>query len=108
MKKVYYSGTDSNNELVEKYFPKGIGSILAFEFEGTEDQVFKLLNSVKVFTYLPNVGDVRSLIVNPGRITHREIPGEIKEKHNPELSNQVQQSWRYLRMSFNCVEKFSC
>lgn len=26
----------------------------------------------------------------------------------PELSNQVQQSWRYLRMSFNCVEKFSC
>lgn len=87
VKKVYYSGTDSNNELVEKYFPKGIGSILAFEFEGTEGQVFKLLNSVKVFTYLPNVGDVRSLIVNPGRITHREIPGEIKEKHN--LNNQV-------------------
>lgn len=87
VEKVYYSGIDSNNKLVGKYFPKGIGAILAFEFDGSEEQVFKLLNAVKVFTYLPNVGDVRSLIVNPGRITHREIPGEIKKKHN--LTNQV-------------------
>ncbi|MEY2373984.1 response regulator transcription factor [Lentilactobacillus buchneri] len=32
----------------------------------------------------------------------------LRNKIDPELSNQVQQSWRYLRMSFNCVEKFSC
>jgi O-acetylhomoserine (thiol)-lyase len=87
VKQVYYTGIDQNNKLVKKYFPRGIGAILAFEFAGDEDQVFKLLNAVKVFTYLPNVGDVRSLIVNPGRITHREIPGEIKEKHD--LNNQV-------------------
>lgn len=38
----------------------------------------------------------------------KPVGDESAELIRPELSNQVQQPWRYLRMSFNCVEKFSC
>lgn len=79
VKHVYYSGSDPSNKLVEKYFPKGIGSILAFEIVGTDQQVNQLLDAVRVFSYLPNVGDAKSLIVNPVKTTHREIPGEIRK-----------------------------
>ena len=41
-----------------------------------------MLNNVKLFTYLPNVGDNRSLIVNPSEVTHREIPEEERKKQN--------------------------
>ncbi|WP_249778456.1 O-acetylhomoserine aminocarboxypropyltransferase/cysteine synthase family protein [Lentilactobacillus dabitei] len=81
VKKLYYAGIDQSNPLVKKYFPKGIGAILSFEVAGTEKQVDAILNHVKVFTYLPNVGDVRSLIVNPVKITHREIPASLREQH---------------------------
>lgn len=81
VKKLYYAGIDLANPLVQKYFPKGIGSILSFELAGNEKQVDAVLNHVKVFTYLPNVGDVRSLIVNPVKITHREIPANLRKQH---------------------------
>ena len=38
----------------------------------------KILDSVKTFTYIPNIGDAKSLIVNPARITHREVPAEYR------------------------------
>lgn len=87
VKKVYYTGIDQDNQLVNKYFPKGVGSILSFELAGDEKQVASLINNVHVFSYLPNIGDARSLIVNPARTTHREIPQNIRGKHA--LSNQV-------------------
>lgn len=87
IKKVYYSANDQVNGLVKKYFPHGIGSILSFELDGSEAQVGKVLDNVKVFMYLPNVGDVRSLIVNPVKVTHREIPEAIRKKHA--LNNRV-------------------
>ncbi|MCI1984459.1 MAG: aminotransferase class I/II-fold pyridoxal phosphate-dependent enzyme [Bifidobacteriaceae bacterium] len=81
VKKVYYSGLPDSQQadLVAKYFPKGVGTVLSFELEGDEENIRTLLNSVKVFTYIPNVGDVRSMIVNPARITHREVPAEYRE-----------------------------
>lgn len=78
---VYYSGIEADNKLVKKYFPRGIGAILSFELAGTEQQVAAVLDHVHVFTYLPNVGDVRSLIVNPVKVTHREMPQAIRLKH---------------------------
>lgn len=81
VKRVYYSGIESANPLVTKYLPKGIGAILAFELDGTAEQVATLLDHVKVFSYLPNVGDAKSLIVNPTKTTHREIPAAIRAKH---------------------------
>ena len=79
VKAVYYNGLPNSDQydLVKKYFPRGIGAIFSFELDGTSKQVDKLINAVEVFQYLPNVGDSRSLIVNPAKITHREVP----EKH---------------------------
>jgi O-acetylhomoserine (thiol)-lyase len=87
VKYVYYSGIEKDNQLVKKYFPHGIGAILSFELAGDEEQVAKVLDNVHVFTYLPNVGDVRSLIVNPVKVTHREMPQAIRLKH--QLNQQV-------------------
>lgn len=81
--KVNYSGLPNSPqaELVKNLYPKGIGSILSFELSGSEDRVNRFIDATQVFSYIPNVGDVRSLIVNPARTTHREIPFEFWEKN---------------------------
>lgn len=87
VERVYYSGIEKDNSLVAKYFSKGVGSILSFELKGNEKNIAKLIDNVHVFSYLPNIGDAKSLIVNPSRTTHREIPAGIRTKHA--LNNQV-------------------
>lgn len=87
VERVYYSGIEANNPLVSKYFPKGVGSVLSFELKGNEKNIAKLIGNVKIFSYIPNIGDAKSLIVNPTRTTHREIPAEIRQKHA--MNNQI-------------------
>ncbi|MFT8639563.1 O-acetylhomoserine aminocarboxypropyltransferase/cysteine synthase family protein [Bifidobacterium sp.] len=81
--KVNYAGLPDSkqSQLVSSLFPKGIGAILSFELEGSEDRVDRFIDATDVFHYVPNVGDVRSLIVNPARITHREVPFEFWERN---------------------------
>ena len=59
--------------LAEKYFPKGAGSLLAFGFAGTEEQLDSFIRHLKYFSYHVNIGDVRSLIVNSPKTTHAEL-----------------------------------
>lgn len=87
VERVYYSGIEADNPLVPKYFPKGVGSVLSFELKGNEKNIAKLIGNVKIFSYIPNIGDTKSLIVNPTRTTHREIPAEIRQKHA--MNNQI-------------------
>ncbi|MFT8705414.1 O-acetylhomoserine aminocarboxypropyltransferase/cysteine synthase family protein [Bifidobacterium aquikefiricola] len=87
VRRVNYADLPSNGEnskqarLVKSLFPKGIGAILSFELEGSEDRVNRFIDATQLFHYIPNIGDVRSLIVNPARITHREVPFEFWEKN---------------------------
>lgn len=60
-------------ELVDKYYKKGAGSTFSFGFNGDQDQIYKLIDSVEVFSYQANVGDARSLIVNVQKTTHGEL-----------------------------------
>lgn len=78
--KVNYSGLGDTDQrdLVAKYYPNGVGTILSFLIDGDEAHVRRLLDSTRVFTYIPNIGDARSLIVDPARITHREVPEEYR------------------------------
>ncbi len=62
--------------LAEKYFTKGAGSIFTFGFKGNTEQIYKLINSVELFSYQANVGDARSLIVNVVKTTHGELNEE--------------------------------
>lgn len=63
-------------DLALKYLPNGIGTILSFTVEGDGSNVERILDATKVFSYVPNIGDSRSLIVNPTKVTHREVPAD--------------------------------
>ena len=64
---VNYSGLPDSpyHALAGKYFPRGVGQILSFKVEGGADRVRRILDGVKLFSYVPNIGDARSLIVDP-------------------------------------------
>ncbi|WP_137655804.1 O-acetylhomoserine aminocarboxypropyltransferase/cysteine synthase family protein [Bifidobacterium moukalabense] len=68
-----------HNTLARKYLPSGVGTILSFTVEGDERNVERILDSTRVFSYVPNIGDLRSLIVNPTKVTHREVPKDHYE-----------------------------
>lgn len=77
---VQYSGLDGDSQqaLAKRYLPHGVGQVLSFLVDGDEDNIRRILGGVRVFSYVPNIGDSRSLIVNPARITHREVPREYR------------------------------
>lgn len=78
---VNYSGLPDSPyyALAGKYFPRGVGQILSFKVEGGADRVRRILDGVKLFSYVPNIGDARSLIVDPANITHREVPESYRK-----------------------------
>ena len=77
--KVNYSGLgETQPDLVAQYFPNGVGQILSFEVEGGAQRVKRILDGVTLFSYVPNIGDARSLIVDPAHITHREVPADFR------------------------------
>ena len=76
-----YSGLPDSpyHALAGKYFPRGVGQILSVKVEGGADRVRRILDGVKLFSYVPNIGDARSLIVDPANITHREVPESYRK-----------------------------
>ncbi|MBE6050315.1 MAG: O-acetylhomoserine aminocarboxypropyltransferase/cysteine synthase [Clostridium sp.] len=62
--------------LADKFYPKGTGSVFSFGFNGNEGNIYKLIDSVKLFSYQANLGDARSLIVNVIKTTHGELNKE--------------------------------
>ena len=75
---VSYAGLKSSPyyDLARKYLPKGAGSVFTFGLEGGFEAGIKLVESVKLFSHLANVGDVRSLILHPASTTHRQLTEE--------------------------------
>lgn len=69
---VNYPGLASNkyHALAKKYFPKGPGAILSVNIKGGRAAALKVLEHVRVFGYMVNVGDAKSLIVHPASSTH--------------------------------------
>ena len=79
---VNYAGLPDNPSyaLHQKYCPKGAGSVFTFGLKGGYDAGIKLVNSVKLFSHLANVGDTRSLIIHPASTTHRQLSDEDRAK----------------------------
>ncbi len=68
--------------LYEKYFPNGGGSIFTFEVKGTQEDAWRFIDSLKVFSLLANVADVKSLVIHPATTTHSQLsPEELTEQH---------------------------
>jgi O-acetylhomoserine (thiol)-lyase len=74
-----YAKGNPYKALAGRYFPKGAGSILSFGFNGTEEQKRTFLAATKVFGYQANIGDARSLIINPAETTHVELTQRQRE-----------------------------
>lgn len=86
---VSYAGLPSHPsyELAQKYLPKGQGAILTFGIKGGLEAGRKLIESVKLFSHLANVGDSKSLIIHPASTTHQQLSEAEQEAAgvNPEL-----------------------
>ncbi len=69
-----------DHALYEKYFPNGGGSIFTFEIKGGQEEAFKFIDNLKLFSLLANVADVKSLVVHPYTTTHAQsTPEELAE-----------------------------
>jgi O-acetylhomoserine (thiol)-lyase len=68
--------SDSQYELAQKYLPKGAGAILTFGIRGGIEAGKTLIESVKLFSHLANVGDSKSLIIHPASTTHQQMTEE--------------------------------
>ena len=66
-------------ELAKKYFPKGAGAILSFGLKGGLEERIKFLEAVKVWGFQANIGDAKSLIINPSTTTHTELDAHYQK-----------------------------
>ena len=75
---VSYAGLESSPyyALARKYVPKGAGSVFTFGVKGGYEAGIKLVESVRLFSHLANIGDTRSLILHPASTTHRQLSDE--------------------------------
>ncbi|WP_041040583.1 O-acetylhomoserine aminocarboxypropyltransferase [Paramagnetospirillum magnetotacticum] len=75
---VSYAGLKSSPyfDLAAKYLPKGAGSVFTFGVKGGYEAGIKMVEGVRLFSHLANVGDTRSLILHPASTTHRQLSDE--------------------------------
>ena len=62
--------------LYEKYFPNGGGSIFTFEIKGGQEEAWKFIDGLEIFSLLANVADVKSLVIHPATTTHSQLTEE--------------------------------
>ena len=86
---VNYSGLETHkmHAAQQKYCPKGAGSVFTFGLKGGYEAGVKLVNGVRIFSHLANIGDTRSLVIHPASTTHRQLSDEdrVKAGAGPEV-----------------------
>ncbi|MBQ7518009.1 MAG: O-acetylhomoserine aminocarboxypropyltransferase/cysteine synthase [Bacteroidales bacterium] len=71
-----------DHALYQKYFPKGAGSIFTFEIKGGQEEAWRFIDALKIFSLLANVADVKSLVIHPYTTTHSQLsPEELEQQH---------------------------
>lgn len=78
VEKVNYASLPSSkwNSLAKKYSPRGSGAVLSFELKGGVEAGKKFVESLKLFSHVANIGDVRSLVIHPATTTHSQLSPE--------------------------------
>jgi O-acetylhomoserine (thiol)-lyase len=86
---VNYAGLENHalHRAQQKYCPKGAGSVFTFGLTGGYEAGVNLVNRVRIFSHLANIGDTRSLVIHPASTTHRQLSDEerIKAGAGPEV-----------------------
>ena len=77
---ISYAGLKNNKfyTLSKKYMPKGVGPVFTFGIKGGIEAAKKLINNLKIFSHVANVGDTRSLIIHPASTTHNQLSDKQK------------------------------
>jgi O-acetylhomoserine (thiol)-lyase len=90
---VNYPGLPSHPDYAnaKKYLPDGQGAIIGFGIKGGKEAGVKLINSIKLFSHLANIGDAKSLIIHPATTTHSQL--------TPEEQVQTGVTPEYVRLS---------
>jgi O-acetylhomoserine (thiol)-lyase len=75
---VSYAGLESSpyKALARKYMPRGAGAVFTFGVRGGYEAGIRLVEGVRLFSHLANIGDTRSLILHPASTTHRQLSDE--------------------------------
>ena len=78
VEKVNYASLPSSkyNALAKKYAQAGSGSVLSFELKGGIEAGKKFVESLKLFSHVANIGDVRSLVIHPATTTHSQLSAD--------------------------------
>jgi O-acetylhomoserine (thiol)-lyase len=59
--------------LVDKYLPRGVGSIFTFDIQGGREAGQEFIRGLTLWSHLANVGDAKSLVIHPASTTHRQL-----------------------------------
>lgn len=71
-----------DHALYERYFPNGGASIFTVEIRGGREAAQKFCDSLKIFSLLANVADVKSLVIHPATTTHGQLTDEELAQQN--------------------------
>lgn len=75
---VTYAGLKSSpwNATAKRLYPKGAGSLFTFSIKGGYEAAVKLVDALKLFSHVANLGDARSLVIHSASTTHRQLTEE--------------------------------
>jgi O-acetylhomoserine (thiol)-lyase len=75
---VNYPGLESSRyyQRAQKYLPNGSGAIVTFGIQGGYEAGKKLIDGLKLFSLLANIGDAKSLVIHPASTTHQQLSDE--------------------------------
>ncbi|MFC1223379.1 O-acetylhomoserine aminocarboxypropyltransferase/cysteine synthase family protein [Pedobacter sp. BG31] len=78
VKEVQYPGLASSkyNNLAKKYLSNGFGAVLSFELNGSKENATQVIDHLKLVSHLANVGDAKTLIIQPSATTHQQLSEE--------------------------------
>ena len=90
---VWYPGLPSSpyHELAKKYLTNGSGGVLQFGIRGGKEKAAAFINELKLASHLANVGDAKTLVINPATTTHEQL-SETEQAASGVLPNQIRVS----------------
>ena len=90
---VNYPGLESSSyhELAKKYLRNGFGGVLSFTIKGEKEEATGLIDNLKLVSHLANVGDAKTLIIQPSATTHQQLTSE-EQLHAGVLPNLLRVS----------------
>lgn len=77
---VHYPGLEDSphHKLAKKYLPRGAGGVLSFTTKGKKEEAIRLVDNLKLVSHLANLGDVKTLIIQPAATTHQQLSEEAQ------------------------------